>query len=126
MFEKLKDEREAIKTAQACVSHANWTVGHCACEWVMRFARGRTDADLGALVGMSGDQVYQRRRVYETFADVKDSYPMLLWSHFFVALNWDDAALCLEWANENGATIAEMKAWRRLQRGEDVTERETE
>jgi hypothetical protein len=71
---------------------------------------------------MSGDQIYQRRRVCETFADVRDSYSALKWSHFYIALNWDDAAECLSWAHENGATIAEMKAWRRLQLGEDVTQ----
>src|SRR5207249_5275272 len=78
-------------------------------------------ADFGELVGMSGDQVYQRRRVWETFADVQVQYASLKWSHFYIAVTWDDAAECLNWANDNDATIAEMKAWRRLQHGEDVT-----
>jgi hypothetical protein len=114
-------EKELIQRAQTAVSQCNWTVGECAVQWTKKFARGRTDADFGELVGMSGDQVYQRRRVYETFADVQENYPTLKWSHFYIALNWDDAVECLTWANENEATIAEMKAWRRLQHGEDVT-----
>jgi hypothetical protein len=114
-------EKELIQRAQTAVSQCNWTVGECAVQWTKKFARGRTDADFGELVGMSGDQVYQRRRVCETFADVKENYPALKWSHFYIALNWDDAAESLSWANENEATIAEMKAWRRLQLGEDVT-----
>ena len=120
MFEKLSSEKDTIRTAQAWVSHMNWTVGHCATEWTRRFARGRTDVDFGELVGMSGDQVYQRRRVFETFMDVKDRYPMLLWPHFYIALNWDDASECLAWANENKATIAEMQAWRRMQHSKDI------
>ncbi len=114
-------EKDLIQRAQTAVSQCNWTVGECAVQWTKKFARGRTDADFGELVGMSGDQVYQRRRVCETFTDVKENYSALKWSHFYIALNWDDAADCLSWANENEATIAEMKAWRRLQLGEDVT-----
>jgi len=114
-------EKDLIQRAQTAVSQCNWTVGECAVQWTKKFARGRTDADFGELVGMSGDQVYQRRRVCETFADVKESYSALKWSHFYIALNWDNAAECLSWAHENSATIAEMKAWRRLQLGEDVT-----
>ncbi len=114
-------EQELIQRAQTAVSNCNWTVGECAAQWTKKFARGRTDADFGELVGMSGDQVFQRRRVWETFADVQTQYGSLKWSHFYIALNWDDAAECLNWASDNEATIAEMKAWRRLQHGEDVT-----
>ena len=114
-------EQALIQRAQIAVSNCNWTVGECAAQWTKKFARGRTDADFGELVGMSGDQVYQRRRVFETFADAQERYASLKWSHFYIALNWDDSTECLSWANDNEATIAEMKAWRRLQRGEDVT-----
>ena len=114
-------EKELIQRAQTAVSQCNWVVGECAIQWTKKFARGRTDADFGELVGMSGDQVYQRRRVCETFTDAKANYSALKWSHFYIALNWDNAAECLSWAHENEATIAEMKAWRRLQLGEDVT-----
>jgi len=114
-------EQELIHRAQTAVSNCNWTVGECAAQWTKKFARGRTDADFGELVGMSGDQVYQRRRVFETFADVQTQYASLKWSHFYIALNWEDSTECLSWASDNAATIAEMKAWRRLQRGEDIT-----
>src|SRR5690606_2568366 len=39
-----------------------------------------------------------------------------------VAINWDDAPEVLQWAQENDATVAEMKAWRRAMHGEDLTE----
>ncbi|MDA0284107.1 MAG: hypothetical protein O3B13_11320 [Planctomycetota bacterium] len=114
-------EQELITTAQLALSSCNWTVGDCAAKWTSRYSRGRTDADFGALVGLSGDQIYQRRRVWECFADVTDNYSKLKWSHFYVALTWSDSAECLGWADENQATVAEMKAWRRMQNGEDLT-----
>lgn len=114
-------EQELISTAQLALSNCNWTVGECASKWTTRYSRGRTDADFGSLVGLSGDQIYQRRRVWESFADVSDSYSRLKWSHFYIALTWSDSAECLAWAEENQATVAEMKAWRRMQNGEDLT-----
>lgn len=115
-------EAELICRAQQALSQCNWEVGECAAIWTKRFARGRTDADFANLVGLSPDQVYQRRRVWETFADVRQNYPSLKWSHFYAALTWDDAAECLQWAEEIQATVAEMKAWRRAQRGEDLSQ----
>lgn len=115
-------ELDLIQRAQSAVSSCNWEVGQCAALWTKRFARGRTDADFALLVGLTGDQVYQRRRVWETFGDVSTNYTALKWSHFYSALTWDDAAECLQWANDIGSTVAEMKAWRRSQRGEDLSE----
>lgn len=114
-------EEGLIQTAQRAISHCRWIVGECASKWTQRHARGRTDADFGTLVGLSGDQIYQRRRVWETFSDVREQFTALKWSHFYAALNWDDAADCLQWAEETQSTVAEMKAWRRALRGEDLT-----
>ena len=114
-------EDELVQKAQSAVSQCNWVVGECAVKWTQKYARGRTDADFAVLVGLSADQIFQRRRVWETFGDVHSEYPALTWSHFYVALNWDDAPECLQWAHENDAAVAEMKAWRRAQRGEDLT-----
>lgn len=115
-------ESELISRAQFAVSQCNWVVGECAAQWTKRHAKGRTDADFGQLVGLSGDQVYQRRRVWETFGDVKGNYPSLKWSHFYVSLNWDDAPECLGWAEENQATVAELKMWRRALYGADAVD----
>jgi hypothetical protein len=113
-------EEHLIETAQNAVSKSNWVVGECAAKWTKKYARGRTDQDFGVMVGLSGDQIYQRRRVWECFSDVHVEY-QLKWSHFYVALNWDDAPECLQWAEENEASVAEMKAWRKAQRGEDLS-----
>lgn len=122
MTQPYETEEELISRAQAALSRCNWVIGECAARWTERYSRGRTDADFGASIGLSGDQVYQRRRVWETFSDVHEEYAGLKWSHFYAAVNWDDASECLQWANEMQSTVAEMKAWRRAQHGEDLTE----
>jgi hypothetical protein len=116
-----ESEQVLVATARDAVSQSNWVVGECAAKWTRKYAKGRTDADFGVLVGLSGDQVFQRRRVWETFSDVREEYPSLKWSHFYAALTWDDAPECLSWAQENDAPVAEMRAWRRALRGEDLT-----
>lgn len=117
-----ESEQQLIERAQAALSRCNWEIGEYAAQWTKKYARGRGDADFGALIGLSGDQVYQRRRVWETFADVVANYERLKWSHFYAATNWPDAAECLQWAEDMGATVAEMKAWRRAQHGEDLAQ----
>jgi hypothetical protein len=116
-----ESEEQLVNRAQEAVSQCRWVVGECAARWTERYARGRTDADFAALIGLSGDQVFQRRRVWETFAAVRDEFPALKWSHFYSALTWDDAHECLRWAEETRSTVAEMRAWRRARRGEDLT-----
>ncbi|MBD3672900.1 MAG: hypothetical protein HUJ26_05180 [Planctomycetaceae bacterium] len=115
-------EDQLIQTAQVAVSSCNWVVGECAAKWTKKYAKGRTDADFATEIGLTPDQVFQRRRVWETFGDVYKEYNSLKWSHFYVALNWDDAPECLQWAEDNEATVAEMRAWRRAVQGEDLTE----
>lgn len=116
-----RTEQEIISEARSALSACSFTVGRCADEWTDRYARGRTDADFGELVGLSGDQVYERRRVFQVFGEVSGTYRNLKWSHFRVALTWNDCEECFAWAEENKATVAEMKAWRRMQHGEDLT-----
>jgi hypothetical protein len=115
-----ESEEVLIQQARDAVSQCNWVVGECASKWTARYAKGRTDADFGQLVGLSGDQIFQRRRVWERFGASYQEYPGLKWSFFYVALNWDDADECLAWAREGDATVSEMRAWRRAQRGEDL------
>ena len=113
-------EQQLVERAQNAVSRCNWEVGECAARWTERYARGRTDADFAAMVGLSADQVFQRRRVAEVFGETYGQYAELKWSHFYTSLNWEDAGECLQWADENQATVSEMKAWRRAIRGEDA------
>jgi hypothetical protein len=117
-------EEQLIERARLALSECNWTIGECASIWTQRYARGRSDQAFAELLGLSADQVYQRRRVWETFADVRESYAALSWSHFYTATSWDDAAECLQWAEEMKATVGEMRVWRRAHRGEYLSEPE--
>src|SRR5262249_41325502 len=116
-----ESEEQLVSRALEAVSQCRWVVGECAARWTERYARGRTDADFAALIGLSGDQVFQRRRVWETFAGGRGEFPALKGSHFYSALTWDDAQECLRWAEETRSAVAEMRAWRRARRGEDLT-----
>lgn len=115
-----ESEEQLISVARDAVSQCNWIVGECAANWTKKYARGRTDGDFGQMVGLSGDQIYQRRRVWEAFGTTYGNHKNLKWSFFYVALNWEDGTKCLNWADENEATVAEMRAWRRAQNGEDL------
>lgn len=122
MGQEMNSEEQVVARAREAMANCNWTLGECAAIWTRKYAKGRTDAAFAELVGLSPEQVYQRRRVYETFGDVQHNCPKLSWSHYYAALTWDDAADCLSWADEMVATVAEMRAWRRAQHGEDLSE----
>jgi hypothetical protein len=116
-----ESEEQLVTRAQDAVSQCRWVVGECAAKWTARYARDRTDSDFAQLIGLSADQVYQRRRVWDAFAGVRAEFPSLKWSHFYSALTWDDSRECLRWAEETRSTVAEMRAWRRARRGEDLS-----
>jgi len=124
----MHDEQAVIKRAIEAVADLAWVVGECAFEWTRKWARGRTDQDFAELVGSSVDQINTQRRVWEMFGQsdadsvpVRNLYPDLVWSHFLRVLAWDDRTECLEWAQDNRATVAQMQAWRRMCGGGDLT-----
>lgn len=114
-----KSEEQLVVDAQNAESEARWVVGECAALWAERYARGRTDGDMAVLVGLSGDQVRERRRVWETFNEVRINYQHLRWAHFRAALDWEFPLKYLEWSDRVGSTVAEMRAWRRAQVGSE-------
>lgn len=114
-------EEKVVTDAQMADSEAKWFIGEAAHLWLERYARGRSDADFGAMLGTSGDQIAIRRRTFARFRDLRKLYKNLRFGHFYAALEWEDAQLNLAWADEMQATVAEMRAWRRAQRGEDLT-----
>lgn len=113
-------EGALIAAARKSISDTSWMVGLCAHEWIRSFAKGRGHVQFAEMTGLSVDQIRQRRLVWEEFGDVKDKYPHLQWSHFYAALHWPDASVNLAWANDVKAGVAEMRAWRRAQNGEDL------
>ena len=59
------DETEAqlIERAKASHSQSSWTIGECAATWTQKYARGRSDAEFGTLIGVSQLGVNSRRLV---------------------------------------------------------------
>lgn len=106
-------EYKLIRTAAEAVHQGNWIVGECASRWWHQYRKGRTDGDFGEMIGMTEDQVYQRRRVWEEFGKDYHEFPRLTWSHFREALNWDSAIDILDWADNQGASVREMVAYYR-------------
>lgn len=113
-----------IEDCRRSLETCNWKLGELASEWVQ--VTGKTDGELGDKIGFSRKQVQQRRSVWERWGHVKFDGGQrawqlgLEWSHFRTAVGWDDADECLQWAIHAGANVAEMIAWRRAQRGEDL------
>ena len=127
---EITDEKSLIRRVIESTSQNNWLVGECAAIWTDRFSSGRTDADFAKLVDLTVDQIQARRRVYDRFGG-DDSvtsrnapkFKSLSWSHFHasVAVSMDEATEQLQWAAENEASVSQMRAWRRMQNGDDLT-----
>lgn len=119
-------EEQIIEAARQAVEGYAYTVGRLACEWTARYARGRTDADFGELIGMDGGEVRQRRAVWDRFGSFIHVYESLSWSHFRAALGWDDAKEALEVASYNCMSVREMTAWHNLNKSGDAVAVEVE
>lgn len=110
--------RRFVEEAHAILGPTRWEIGRIASE--IKEVCGKSDAEIGDAIGLSKDQVRQRRNVWDRFSA---AYPStrLDWTHFREALSWDDADDALAWAEENQANVAEMRAWHRVQNGEDIS-----
>lgn len=101
------------------VSTTNWEKGRIIFEWrVALLAAGArpTEASDEAWSQRAGNvssqHVGRLRRVHERYADARDSYQGLFWSHFQAALDWQDAEMWLEGAVQNDWSVAIMRRQR--------------
>jgi hypothetical protein len=98
------------------VSTTNWEKGRIICEWRAALIEAGappascTDEAWSRRVGNVTPQHAGRlRRVYQRFGPVRQQYPDLYWSHFQVALDWNDAEMWLEGAVQNDWPVAQMQ-----------------
>jgi len=105
------------------VSQTNWEKGALILQWrneLMAAGLSNTvysDEAWARRVGNATAQhVGRLRRTAERFGEESRNFSELYWSHFYAALEWDDAELWLEGAVQNDWSVAQM----RMQRWEAI------
>lgn len=122
-----QSEGELIEEAKAAVSSSQWTIGRCASTWHRHYASGRTDADFGSKIGGVGARtVNDARRTVERFGPEGERLDLpgpwkLSFTHYLTAVAWDDAEELLGRASSEGWSTKELRAFGRMQHGEDLT-----
>jgi hypothetical protein len=98
------------------VSQTNWEKGRLIVEWRESLQAEDvpsieySDEAWSRLVGgVTSQHVGRLRRVYLKFNACQASYAGLYWSHFFAALEWDDAELWLQGALDNRWSVSQMR-----------------
>ncbi|MGD9719975.1 MAG: hypothetical protein AB7O59_02030 [Pirellulales bacterium] len=101
------------------VSTTNWEKGRIIHAWRESLqasdapASESTDEAWSRRVGyVTPQHVGRLRRVWERFAESRESFAGLFWSHFQAALDWDDAEMWLEGAVQSDWSVAQMRAQR--------------
>src|SRR5262245_43352611 len=87
------------------VSDTNWEKGRIICQWREALQVTKVspveysdEAWSRRVGGVTGQHVGRLRRVFQRFGDSYSRYHGLYWSHFYAALDWDDAEMWLEGA----------------------------
>lgn len=104
---------------QSLVSQTNWEKGKIISEWRQAkiddsaSASQYSDEAWASMVGfVTCQHVGRLRRVYDRFGETWSTYAGLYWSHFWAALDWDDAELWLEGASQSRWSISQMRKTR--------------
>lgn len=98
------------------ISTTNWDKGRIISDWRREMIESGVDATQYSdeawsrrVGGVTAPHVGRLRRVYDRFADSFESYEGLYWSHFLAALDWEDAPMWLEGAQQEGWSISAMR-----------------
>ena len=98
------------------VSTTNWDKGAIIADWQQEMAKSElpkrcySDEAWSQLVGGATPQHIGRlRRTYHRFGHVYREYEGLFWSHFYAALDWDDAEMWLEGSLQNRWSVSQMR-----------------
>ena len=101
------------------ISKTNWEKGEIICNWrdsIKPNAAAVTDYSDEAwsqlVGGVTPQHVGRLRRTYERFGHVYVEYDGVYWSHFYAALDWDDAEMWLEGAVQSKWSVAKMRQHR--------------
>jgi hypothetical protein len=101
------------------ISTTNWEKGQIICQWRKQLEvegvnnSEYSDEAWSQLVGgVTPQHVGRLRRCYDRFGHVYESYEGVFWSHFYAALDWDDAEMWLEGAVQNKWSVSSMRKQR--------------
>jgi len=98
------------------VSDANWEKGRIICQWrealqaaSVSSSEYSDEAWSRRVGGVTGQHVGRLRRVFQRFGGSYGKYQGLYWSHFYAALEWDDAEMWLEGAVQNDWSVSQTR-----------------
>ena len=98
------------------ISTTNWEKGAIIIEWRQTLkAEGASagqysdEAWCNMVGGVTPQHVGRLRRTSERFGETCESFEGLYWSHFYAALDWDDAEMWLEGAIQNDWSVSQMR-----------------
>jgi len=101
------------------ISTTNWDKGKIICQWRDSLKENKvpaaecSDEAWSQLVGgVTPQHVGRLRRTHERFGHVFSEYAGIYWSHFYAALDWEDAEMWLEGAVQNKWSISNMRQQR--------------
>ncbi len=101
------------------VSQTNWEKGRIINQWRTSLIASEApssaysdEAWANRVGGVTAPHVGRLRRVFERFNATFETYPQLSWTHFLAAMDWDDAPLWLQGANDGGWSISGMRKQR--------------
>lgn len=101
------------------VSTTNWDKGAIICQWRASLESAGvasaeySDEAWSQLVGgVTPQHVGRLRRTAQRFGEVYRDYAGIYWSHFYAALEWDDAEMWLEGAVQNRWSVSAMRKQR--------------
>jgi len=98
------------------VSRTNWEKGNIIARW----RQSLLDSGAGASAcsdeawarevgGITAPHVGRLRRVFDRYGESHVTYPRLSWTHFLVAMDWDDAPMWLQGASDAAWSVAGMR-----------------
>ncbi|MGV3486879.1 MAG: hypothetical protein ACO1RT_20860 [Planctomycetaceae bacterium] len=101
------------------VSRTNWEKGRIISQWRQSLiAAGAASTQYSdetwaqQVGGVTAPHVGRLRRVFDHYGDTCESYPNLSWTHFLVAMDWDDAPLWLQGASDGRWSVSGMRRQR--------------
>ena len=101
------------------ISTTNWEKGNIIVGWREALIKQKaksiqySDEAWSRMVGdVTAQHVGRLRRTYERFSKTYTEYEGLYWSHFYAALDWDDAEMWLEGAVQNRWSVSKMRRQR--------------